>query len=288
MYLRDLECFLAVADELHFGRAADRLYVSQAMVSQSVRRLERQLGGALFDRTTRNVTFTALGAEFEGLARIALEAVITAYRTGQRIARERPEVFVLAYSRDSAGDLLDLVRRAPTSAVELRNMPTPAQVTALRQRRVHAGLGWETPGSETIETAVVTRTDFVALVPEGHPLAVEGDVTVAELVTSPVVGWPRALSPELTALFTGSVDPTGKWSFALTGTSFDDIAAHVLAGRGVGVFPRSQLSGRSVEGLRFVALSDGPVARELLAWRTDERHPILATVRELLCPAEDS
>ena len=62
MNLRDLECFFAVADEQHFRRAAERLSVSQATVSQAVRRLEGELGGVLFDRSTRLVTLTPLGA----------------------------------------------------------------------------------------------------------------------------------------------------------------------------------------------------------------------------------
>jgi DNA-binding transcriptional LysR family regulator len=148
MNVRDLECFLAVADELHFGRAAQKLFVSQAMVSQSVRRLERDVGGALFDRSTRTVTLTALGVEFLRLARPAHTSLVEAYEAARRFARERPDAFVLAYARESAGPLLDLARAAATSGVELRNMPTPAQVTALRQRRIHAGLGWETPTAD--------------------------------------------------------------------------------------------------------------------------------------------
>jgi DNA-binding transcriptional LysR family regulator len=282
MNVRDLECFLAVADELHFGRAAQKLFVSQATVSQSVRRLERDLGGALFDRSTRNVTLTPLGAEFLKLARPAHASLDDAYEAARRFARERPDAFVLAYARESAGLLLDVVRTAATSAVELRNMPTPAQLTALRQRRIHAGIGWETPTADFLETEVVSHTHFVAIVAEGHPLTARDEVTLTELARHPVVGWPRNLSPELTSLVADAVDPTGGWSFALSGTSLDDITAHVLASRGVGLFPASLVGGRLVPGVRHLVVTDAPAAREILAWRAGERHPLLAKVRSLL------
>jgi len=277
--VRDLECFVAVAEELHFGRAAARLFVSQPMVSQAVRRLERDLGGELFDRRRRTVSLTALGVAFLPLARVAHESVIDAYEGGRRMATAHPMAFVLGYARDTAGELLELVRASPTSSVELRNMPTPAQLTALRHRRIHAGLGWETPSSDQIETVTVRRTGFVVVAPDVHPPGGDGAISLREVVAGPVVGWPSRISPELTNVFTSAVDPAGRWSFALTGTSLDDIVAHVLAGRGLGVFPSSLVEGRSVPGVCFAPIVDGPTAREVLAWRFDETHPLLDLVR---------
>lgn len=277
--VRDLECFVVVGEELHFGRAAARLFVSQPMVSQAIRRLERDLGGALFDRSRRNVSLTPLGVAFLPLARAAHEAVVDAYEDGRRVAAAQPVAFVLGYARDTARGLLELVRAAATSSVELRNMLTPAQLTALRHRRIHAGLGWETPASEQIETVTIRRTGFVAVVPQGWPSSAAATISFREVVEGPVVGWPMRISPELTNLFTSAVDPSRSWSFALTGTTLDDIVAHVLAGRGVGVFPASLVEGRSVPGARFVPIADGPIAREVLAWRADESHPLLDLVR---------
>lgn len=277
--VRDLECFVVVGEELHFGRAAARLFVSQPMVSQAVRRLERDLGGALFDRSRRTVSLTALGAAFLPKARAAHESVVDAYEGGRRLATAHPVAFVLGYARDTAGGLLALVRAAPTSTVELRNMPTPAQLAALRHRRIHAGLGWETPSSDQIETVTVRRTGFVGIVPESHPSGDKVTMALLDVAAGPVVGWPSKISPELTTLLTSAVDPAGGWSFSLTGTSLDDIVAHVLAGRGVGVFPSSLVEGRTVPGVRFLPIVDGPTAREVLAWRADETHPLLDLVR---------
>ena len=282
MNLRDLECFFAVADERHFRHAAERLFVSQAMVSQSVRRLERDLGGALFDRSTRMVSLTPLGDEFLRLARPAYDAMRSAYEVARGHARQLPDVFVLAYARDYAGSLLEVVRASPASSIELRNMPTPAQVDALRRRRINAALGWETPEVDFLETEVVTRTGFVAIVPCDDPLAGSAEVRLADVAARPVVGWPTKLSPELSKLVTDAVDPAGGWSFASFGTSLDDITAHVLAGRGVGVFPASLVGARLGSGVRGLDVVDSPVAREVLAWRRGESHPSLDTVRAAL------
>lgn len=267
---------------MHFGRAGDRLHVSQPKVSQAVRRLERQLGGTLFERSTRSVTLTPFGAEFRKHAAVAYSAVVDAYEAGRHLAAQTPDVFVLAYARDAAGPLLELVRRVAPAVVELRNMPTPAQERALRQRRIHAGLGWESPDDETFSSEVIWRSSFVVIVPDGHEWAGRRTVSCREMATTPLVGWPRALAPGLTTAFASTVRPSAGQPFAETGTSLDDIAAHVLAGRGVGVMPRSLVEGRVVAGVRFVLLGDGPVVDECLRWRTDEGHPLLATVRAAL------
>ncbi|WP_436778356.1 LysR family transcriptional regulator [Yinghuangia sp. YIM S09857] len=282
MNLRDLESFLVVAEELHFGRAAQRLCVSQPMVSQSVRRLERELGGTLFDRSTRTVTLTAFGTRFQPLARKAHDAVVEAYAAGRKLARETPDGIVLAYARDHAGPLLDLVRELPPGAVELRSMPTPAQPVALRHRRVNAALGWDTPTTDGVTSRTLTHTGFAAIVPHDHPLTEQPDVTLAALTRYPVIGWPRRLSPELAAKFANATDPTGGWSFTHTGTSLDEIAAQVLAGRGVGVIIASLVDNRPVRGICFLTITDAPPVREVLTWRTDEPPALLPLITSLL------
>jgi DNA-binding transcriptional LysR family regulator len=87
MELRDIETFLTVAEKLHFGRAARRLYLSPSRVSQTIRNLEREIGGLLFVRTTRQVRLTPLGEQFRVRAEYGLGILRTALRDAQASAR---------------------------------------------------------------------------------------------------------------------------------------------------------------------------------------------------------
>jgi len=85
--LTEIEAFLAVAEELHFGRAAERLYLSQPRVSRLISSLEGEVGGALFDRTSRRVRITPLGEELQGSLAPSLEQMRKGIRTAQAAAR---------------------------------------------------------------------------------------------------------------------------------------------------------------------------------------------------------
>jgi len=95
--LRQLEYAVAVADELHFGRAAARLHVAQQSVSQQIQRLERELGGPLFQRTSRRVQLTAVGEAFIPQARDALAQARHALEVGRRVAHGHAGEVLLGY-----------------------------------------------------------------------------------------------------------------------------------------------------------------------------------------------
>ena len=142
MDLRQLECFLAVARHLHFGRAAEELHLAQPTVSESIRRLERELGGSLFDRTTRSVKLTPLGDMFRTEALVAVEAVTSAYDRGRAYATSQVVELQLgcAFGLDDQllGAIAELQRRRPDVVVSLRARSTARQLQMLRERRLDA------------------------------------------------------------------------------------------------------------------------------------------------------
>ena len=144
MELRHLRSFLAVAEELHFGRAAARLYISQPPLSQQIRRLEDELGARLFHRTKRRVELTPAGKAFLTEARQTLAQAERAVRAAQRAERGELGELVVGYVTSATyGPLPDVIRtfrkRFPDVDLRLQNLRSMQQRQALIDRRIDVG-----------------------------------------------------------------------------------------------------------------------------------------------------
>ncbi|WIV53075.1 LysR family transcriptional regulator [Amycolatopsis nalaikhensis] len=191
--LRQLRYFLAVAEELHFGRAAERLHIVQPAVSQQVRRLERELGVELFGRTTRSVSLTEAGQRFLPHARAVLAAAdraadsVTEFCTSRSLLR--------LGTSEGMGDRLDgllaaFARLAPEAQLELVHAPTAQRLQRVRDGSLDATIvRGDQPASGLDFTPLWTDEVWVAL-PASHPLAEAEVVAFADLA-----GLPARLSP---------------------------------------------------------------------------------------------
>nr|WP_281277841.1 LysR family transcriptional regulator [Saccharothrix texasensis] len=181
---RPLRCFVAVAEELNFARAAERLGISPPPLSRTIRKLEAELGVALFERTTHNVALTPAGSVLLDQARIALEALGAAGRRARRAAEPK---LVLAVKADSDAGLLEtvLARYAadPASSlpVAVRLCRWGEQPGLLRRGEADAALVYEPFDHVGLDAETVTVERHVAAVPTGHPLAGRGHATLADL-----------------------------------------------------------------------------------------------------------
>ena len=287
MDLRQLEVFLEVKEQLHFGRAAERLYLAQPTVSETVRRLERELGGQLFDRSTRQVRLTPLGEAFAPRARAAYDAVVQAYEQGRAFARDEAARLVVGHTGDVPG-LVDLVVRLqearPGVIVSLRARATARLMADLVAGRVHAVVGWDPAPAEGVERIELRRTPMVAVLPAAHPLARREEVPLGELAAEPLVGWPRAVNPTSWDRFAAAMDATGRpWALIGTALGADDLVARVRSGFGIGVG-----YGENVPGSEVAAVVTRPLAApglevvRTVVWRSDDRHPALAPFVELV------
>ncbi|WP_431605623.1 LysR family transcriptional regulator [Amycolatopsis melonis] len=187
--LRQLRYFVTVAEELHFGRAAERLHIVQPAVSQQVRRLERELGVSLFGRTTRSVSLTEAGQRFLPHARAVLAA---ADRAADSVTEFRATgTLVRLGTSEGLGDRLDALlgafaRLAPSASLELVHAPTAQRLQRVRDGSLDATIvrgSW--PGSGLDFTPVWTDEVVVAL-PASHPLAAADEVPFAALAELPV------------------------------------------------------------------------------------------------------
>ena len=192
MSFRQMRHFVAVAEELHFGRAAKRLNMAQPPLSQSIRRLEADLGIELLSRSRKGVELTAAGAIFLGEARQALIHADLARKLALREAQKAQEVRVgfigpalyrllppllVAFTRDNAG--ID---------VRLYEERTPAQVKSIVLGETD--VGFVTAGAQEIgdcDTLIVERATIVAAVPADWPIATRPSLTLAELADYPLV-----------------------------------------------------------------------------------------------------
>ncbi|MEQ0565376.1 LysR family transcriptional regulator [Amycolatopsis sp. NEAU-NG30] len=186
MELRALRYFVTVADELHFGRAADRLHIAQPAVSRQIARLERELGVRLFDRSPQRVRLTAAGHRLLDAAR---EALAAADRV-RVVAREQAGVMRIGMGAGQFTARLErgidaLRERAPAFDVALVDLPLPARLNALRQGEIDLALTRGVRSAPGVRVLPAWTESLFAVVSTRHPAAGGEIVGVAELAADP-------------------------------------------------------------------------------------------------------
>lgn len=260
MDLRRLECFVTVAEELHFGRAAERLYLGQPTVSEAVRRLEADLGGSLFDRSSRRVRLTALGERFLPEARGALLQIRRAYDVGRTLAQQASEMLAVGYAEDVGHDLLlrclpELRAQFSGTAPMPQRLDTSAQLDALGRGTLDIGIGWGPVTSPAVSAKRLSRERFVALLPESHPLAERRRLRPEELSGLGVLTWPHQVNSGLCdRLITAFENAGASLRIVRTADGIAAIGTHVAAGTGIGMAVASAVPDRALPGLRAVPL----------------------------------
>ncbi|MFI1618262.1 LysR family transcriptional regulator [Streptomyces lydicus] len=195
MELRQVRYFVTVAQELHFGRAAERLHIVQSAVSQQIRRLERELGTDLFDRSARQVRLTAVGERFLPEARALLAAEQRALAVVAELTAGRPRALRLGTSTGLGAHLdrvLDaLAGLAPEIGVELVSVRARERLDRVVSHDLDAAFLRGEPdggGRDGLSFVPLWQDPLVAVVPARHRLAaVPGTVSLAELADVPLV-----------------------------------------------------------------------------------------------------
>ncbi|MEU8549138.1 LysR substrate-binding domain-containing protein [Streptomyces roseoverticillatus] len=223
MELRQLRYFVTVAEELHFGRAAERLVIGQPAVSQQIRRLERELKIELFDRSPRLVRLTAAGQAFLPAARAVLAAEDAARAVAAELTGGSAGVFRLG-TITGLGERLDRVleafeEHAPGVRVELVALPVRERLAQLADGRLDAafvrgadpagGVAAAQGGGAELRRRVVWEDELMAAIPARHPLAERPAVGLAELAALPLRLTERRNHPSLVDLVLGQCRQAG-------------------------------------------------------------------------------
>ncbi|MFG2223293.1 LysR substrate-binding domain-containing protein [Streptomyces sp. NPDC048644] len=217
MELRQVRYFVMVAQELHFGRAAERLHIVQSAVSQQVRRLERELRVELFDRSARQVRLTEAGARFLQGARALLAAEERARATVAGLAATRSCALRLGTSTGLGAHLdrvLDaLADRAPECAVQLVSLPASQRLDRVAAGELDAAFVRGEPaggGRYGLRAIPLWQDPLVAVVPARHPLAASpGTVSLAELAPVPLILTERRTNRALVDLVVSACHDAG-------------------------------------------------------------------------------
>ncbi len=218
MELRQLRYFVAVAEELHFGRAAERLLIVQSAVSQQVRRLERELGAELFDRSRRQVLLTEAGRRFLPEARAVLAAEQRALATLAAYTAARGGGRLRIGTSTAMGEYLDRVLDAladaePNLRVEFVSLPTAVRLEQVARGELDAAFvrGVEA-GPPEVRLIPVWQDPVLIVLSARHPLAgcaEEGLADLAELAGLPLYLTARRNNPSLVDLVVGACQDAG-------------------------------------------------------------------------------
>ena len=196
MDVNDLRSFLAVAEELHFGRAAERLHVAQPPLSRTIKQLERDLGTRLFDRNTRSVRLTTSGQALVDPAKDVLEALRRARAAVASADHGEVGTVRIAFAGVSTHGLVARLARAvrsqrPGIALEMssQNFAQPAMKRLLASETDIALGRWDVIPAD-VESRVVMRDSLVVAVPDTHALAGAHKLSLSQLATDPFVSLP--------------------------------------------------------------------------------------------------
>jgi DNA-binding transcriptional LysR family regulator len=272
--MRHLRAFVALAEELHFGRASQRLYLTQPALSQTLRQLEASVGGRLVERTTRSVALTANGLAFLADARTVIAAYDTALARAARAARQEQGILRVGYQIGAALEIAPIVLRAyaeryPSVSVELREFDFGepfagldvgvVDVAFVKMPLEDARLAYEFLEHETI---------FAGLAPS-HPLAQRSSIAIAEILDDPIVAAPRAAGPWrdfwLATEYRGGKPP----KVALEAANFDSELQAVAVGKAITITSLATTKYYARPGVVFVPIHDLPPVTVVLAWFAD-------------------
>ncbi|GCD88029.1 LysR family transcriptional regulator [Nocardioides sp. LS1] len=286
MELRHLRYFVAVAEERHFGRAAERLHMAQPPLSTQIRQLEAELGFPLFARTTRRVELTDGGRAYLEHAHAILNAVEVAGRQSRRVAEGLEGRLTVGCVGSATYDLMPRFTRALRTAqpdVEVTiqgEMLVVDQVDALRSGDLDIAL-LRPPVHEPALTMRPLRSDrLVAAVPDSHPLAARPSIDVRALEREPLVVHSSrgSVMHRLVLDLCESAGFTPLVSHEVVETS--TLVSFVAAGLGIAVVPEG-VSKLGVPGVRYCALK-GATVELCAATRTHETRPLVARALEIL------
>ncbi|GAA3515246.1 LysR family transcriptional regulator [Actinocatenispora rupis] len=279
---RDLRYFAAVAEELHFTRAAERLYVSQPALSKQIRMLEKQLGAALFERDRRDVRLSPVGTALLPYAqRILAEWEAAQGAVARAVADGAAELVVGMSTSPGRGGVLPAIRSRFTAArpdarLRLRHVGWHDATAGLADGTCDAAFVWlPLPDPDRYRWVVVAEEPRLVALPDTHPLAERQTVDFADLLDEPFLALPDSAGPLRDHWLATDARGGRPARVGAEVASTEETYEGLVAGLGVvllaaGNAPLVTLGGVVTRPVRGISPS-----RFVLAWRADDRRPLV-------------
>ncbi|KEZ79155.1 LysR family transcriptional regulator [Salinisphaera hydrothermalis] len=285
MDFRQLRYFVALAETLHFGRAAARLHITQPPLSRQIAALEETLSVQLVARHSRHVELTPAGADFYAHAVRLLADFERAGDSARATAAGAAGELRLGFAMYAAFSLLPRLVRGfsddhPRITLGLEEILPRDIEQALVEQRIDIGIGMPIGRPGRLEYRPLAREPLCAVLPATHPLAGQATVDVARLADEPFVTLPRTTAPALhdavlTCCAAHGFVPRIRLETHLQQT----IVTLVAEGLGVGLVPAS-LARLRMDGAVFAAIDQSPPIEQGLYWRRGDDNPCLAAFIE--------
>lgn len=279
--LRQLRYFVAVAETLHFGRAAERLHITQPPLSRQIAELEAALGTPLLRRSSRSVSLTPAGRSFYQHAGELLAGLELAVRTARAVGRGEAGELRLSFTMCAAWNLLPRLLRHyrqqyPAVEVRLEEIVPRDLEQALCSGSVDLGISFPAGAASPLRYRRLLDEELCAVLPAGHPLAGRAQIAVAELADEDFISFPASTAPALHAAVAGHCRAHGFVPRVRLETHLQQTIVNLVAeGLGVALVP-DPLRRMQLPGAVFRPLAAAPRVEQGLFWSAHNDNPCIA------------
>lgn len=289
MELRHLRYFIAVAEELNFTRAAEKLHIAQPPLSQQIQQLETELGFQLFHRTKRTVVLTEAGQVFFEESQKIMQQVDRAIQLGQQTSRGELGQLTIGFVSSAAHNVVPAILQQfrtlhPLLKLELREMTTNEQLQRLQDGQIDIGF-IRPPVADGINSEIIFQETLIVALPQAHRMAQNTKVELRQLAKEPFILFPRSLAPGLYDPIVSFCQQAGFSPIAAQeAIQMQTIVSLVAASMGVAIVPESMQNFQRCGVVYKPLQEESPIVSIALIWRDNPTPAVqrfLQTARDL-------
>jgi DNA-binding transcriptional LysR family regulator len=287
MELRHIHYFIAVAEELHFSRAAQRLHISQPPLSQQIRDLEEELGVKLFERTKRQVHLTEAGKVFLERSYLVLEQLKQAIAVTQKIGQGEVGELAIGFVDSATYTVLPEILRVfreqfPAVELRLHEMTTAQQIQALLHKQVDIGIVRSAISEPGLSVECLLHEPLVLALPENHPFSAQTQLSLSTLANELFILFPAKMGPVFYEQIIHSCQQAGfRPKVAQEAVQMQTIVGLVAAGLGIAIVPASMQNFHR-SGVIYRPLQEQiPKTGLYLTWRQQDSSPVISAFLNL-------